>query len=300
MESASTTQLATLRRFNRSFTQRIGVLDDSFLQAGRPLAEARLLFEIGADGASVLELRHRLGLDSGYLSRLLRELEGDGLITAAPDPADARRRLVRLTRSGRTAWDDLDRRSDELASELIDPLSDRQRRQLDDALRSADRLLRVATLVFEVVDPASGPALEAMNAYFAELAVRFPEGFEPGDTLTADTPSMRPPTGAFVVARSDDTVAACGGVLRHDDTTAEIKRMWVHSGWRGEGVGRRMLAELEAQINALGYTDVVLDTNDTLTEAIAMYDRAGYRSIDRYNDNPYAKRWFTKTLPRPD
>ena len=299
MESASTTQLSTLRRFNRSFTQRIGVLDDSFLQSGRPLAEARLLFEIGADGASVLELRHRLGLDSGYLSRLLRELESDGLITAAPDPADARRRLVRLTRSGRTAWNDLDRRSDELAAGLIDPLSDRQRRQLDDALRSADRLLRVATLVFEVVDPTSGAALEAMNAYFAELAVRFPEGFEPGDTLTADAPSMRAPTGAFVVARSDDTVAACGGVLRHDDTTAEIKRMWVHSDWRGEGVGRRMLAELEAQIATLGYTDVVLDTNDTLTEAIAMYDRAGYRPIDRYNDNPYAEHWFTKPLARP-
>ena len=299
MESASTTQLSTLRRFNRSFTQRIGVLDDSFLQSGRPLAEARLLFEIGADGASVLGLRHRLGLDSGYLSRLLRELESDGLITAAPDPADARRRLVRLTRSGRTAWNDLDRRSDELAAGLIDPLSDRQRRQLDDALRSADRLLRVATLVFEVVDPTSGAALEAMNAYFAELAVRFPEGFEPGDTLTADAPSMRAPTGAFVVARSDDTVAACGGVLRHDDTTAEIKRMWVHSDWRGEGVGRRMLAELEAQIATLGYTDVVLDTNDTLTEAIAMYTRAGYRSIGRYNDNPYAKRWFTKPLARP-
>ncbi|MDW3215131.1 MAG: bifunctional helix-turn-helix transcriptional regulator/GNAT family N-acetyltransferase [Ilumatobacteraceae bacterium] len=288
--------VSTLRTFNRSFTQRIGVLDDSFLQSGRPLAEARLLFEIGTDGASILELRHRLGLDSGYLSRLLRELERDRLVTALPDPDDARRRLVRLTAAGRSAWTELDRRSDELATGLLEPLSDDQRRRLDEALRSADRLLRVATLTFDVVDPRSDDALEAMAAYFAELAVRFSDGFDPGDTLTADAPAMRAPTGSFLVARSDGVVAACGGVQRHDDTTGEIKRMWVHPGWRGAGVGRRMLTHLEAQVATLGYTNVVLDTNDSLTEAITMYQRAGYRPIERYNDNPYAKCWFAKSL----
>ena len=288
--------IPTLRTFNRSFTRRIGVLDHSFLQSGRPFAEARLLFEIGADGASVLELRRRLGLDSGYLSRLLRELELDGLVTSVPDPDDARRRIAHLTRAGRAAWADLDRRSDELAAALIDPLSERQRQRLDDALRSADRLLRAATIGFDVVDPRDESALDAMNAYFAELAVRFPGGFDPGDTLEADAPAMRRPTGSFIVARTDAVVVACGGVQRHDDTTAEIKRMWVHPDWRGEGLGRRMLARLEASITELGYTDVVLDTNDTLTEAISMYERAGYRSIEPYNDNPYARRWFTKPL----
>lgn len=296
MKPTAPPDVSTLRTFNRSFTQRIGVLDDSFMQSGRPLAAARLLFEIGTDGASVLDLRHRLGLDSGYLSRLLRELEADGLTTAVPDPDDARRRLVRLTPSGRAAWTELDSRSHELAAGLIDPLSARQRQRLAEALRSAERLLRVATLTFDVVDPSSDDALGAMNAYFEELAVRFSDGFDPGDTLTADAPAMRAPTGSFVVARSDDAVAACGGVHRCDDTTAEIKRMWVHPDWRGEGVGRRMLERLEEQIVALGYTDVVLDTNDTLTEAIAMYERAGYRSIARYNDNPYAKCWFAKSL----
>ncbi len=296
MAQSAQVDVSALRAFNRSFTQRIGVLDDSFLQSGRPLAEARLLFEIGTAGAAVLDLRHRLGLDSGYLSRLLRELERDGLVNSAPDPADARRRVVRLTRAGRSAWTDLDRRSDDLAAGLIDPLSERQRRQLDDALRSAERLLRVATITFDVVDPRSDDALGAMNAYFAELAVRFSDGFDPGDTLNADAPAMRAPSGSFVIARSDDTIAACGGVQRHDDTTAEIKRMWVHPDWRGEGLGRRMLAQLETQVVALGYTRVVLDTNDTLTEAISMYERAGYRSIERYNDNPYARRWFAKPL----
>jgi DNA-binding MarR family transcriptional regulator/GNAT superfamily N-acetyltransferase len=296
MDPGTDTYVSTLRRFNRSFTQRIGVLDDSFLRSGRPLAEARLLFEIGPDGATVLDLRRRLGLDSGYLSRLLRALERDGLVLAVPDPDDARRRLVRLTSAGRATWDDLDDRSDELAAGLIAPLAERQRQELASALLTADRLLRVATIEFEVVDPGSDEAIGAMQSYFAELAQRFPDGFDPGDTLTVDAPSMRRPTGSFLVARSDGTVAACGGVQRHDDTVAEIKRMWVHPDWRGHGLGRRMLARLETEVARLGYTGVVLDTNDTLTEAVAMYERAGYRSIERYNDNPYAKRWFAKSL----
>ena len=116
---------AVLRRFNRSYTQRIGALEDSFLDTGRPLGENRLLFEIGSSPATTQELRERLGLDSGYLSRLLRALEGDGLVDVTPDPADRRRRLVRLTTSGQAAWDEVERRSEELALRLLEPLTPR-------------------------------------------------------------------------------------------------------------------------------------------------------------------------------
>ena len=112
-------QTAVLRRFNRTYTQRIGALDESFLGTGRPLGPSRLLFEVGSTGASVRELRDRLGLDSGYLSRLLRYLERDGLVDVRPDPDDARRRRVTLTRRGRTAWRRLDDRSEELARTLV-------------------------------------------------------------------------------------------------------------------------------------------------------------------------------------
>ena len=285
-----------LRRFNRSFTQRIGALDDSFLGAGRPLGQARLLFEIGSGRTSLLDLRRHLGLDSGYLSRLLRELEHGGLVDVVPDPTDGRRRIAELTETGRSAWADLDRRSDELAARLIEPLTDRQRDELASALATADRLLRAAAITFEVADPASDDALGAMTAYFRELDQRFVDGFDPGDTLTADAASMRAPAGSFVVARSEGSVVACGGVVRHDDATGEIKRMWVHADWRGVGLGRRTLRALEGEVARLGYETIVLDTNAVLTEAIAMYDRAGYTSTARYNDNPYAQRWFTKPV----
>lgn len=149
---------------------------------------------------------------------------------------------------------------------------------------------------FEVVDPRSADALWAMTQYFEELDRRFTTGFDPGDTPVADAPSMSPSGGGFIVARDDDGVVACGGVLRVADTIAEIKRMWVHPRTRGQGLGKRMLTELETLVVALGYSRVILDTNGVLTEAITMYHRSGYTDIERYNDNPYAMHWFAKDL----
>ena len=152
------------------------------------------------------------------------------------------------------------------------------------------------SVAFHIVDPTSDDAVAAMRAYFAELDGRFVGGFDPGDSLTTDNESMREQNGGiFVVARLGCTVAACGGVQRHNDYTGEIKRMWVNPQCRGIGLGRRMLAELEGHIARLGYGHIVLDTNDVLKEAIAMYERSGYREIEAYNDNPFARHWFTKS-----
>ena len=137
----------TLRRFNRTYTQRIGALDESFLGTGRPLGVSRLLFEIGPDGAGVRELRERLTLDSGYLTRLLRRLDEEGLVTVSPDPADRRRRVATLTAAGRRARRQLDDRSEELAEQLLAPLTERQRSRLADALAIADLLVRAATIL---------------------------------------------------------------------------------------------------------------------------------------------------------
>jgi DNA-binding MarR family transcriptional regulator/GNAT superfamily N-acetyltransferase len=289
--------VTTVRRFNRSYTQRIGALEDSFLGVGLPLGPARVLFEIGAAPGTTFELRHRLGLDSGYLSRLLRELEGRGYVAVAPDAADRRRRRVTLTRAGRKVWAELDRRSDARAHRLLDPLGASQRARLVEALATADKLVRAATVQIDEVDPDRPEARASVAAYFAELDRRFPTGFDPGEDAARDRGALRPPDGTFLLARSDDDAVACGGVQALDGTVGEIKRMWVHPEWRGVGLGARMLQHLEQHARRIGYDTVRLDTNDVLTEAITMYERAGYRSIPRYNDNPYARRWFEKRLP---
>jgi DNA-binding MarR family transcriptional regulator/GNAT superfamily N-acetyltransferase len=289
-------EVDALRRFSRAYTQRIGLLEESYLDAGRPLGPSRLLFEIGSGTVRVLDLRRRLDLDSGYLSRLLRRLEDDGLVTVAEDPADRRQRVVALTAAGRTEWKRLDRRSDQLARRLVDPLTTQQRAELAAALTSADRLLRAATVTFDSMDPRAPDARWAMTEYFAELDARFPTGFDADAALAADPESLSPPQGLMLVVHSDLDPIGCAGLTRVDQHTAEIKRMWIHPDWRGLGLARRLIDALEQTARRQRRRRVVLDTNATLVEAIALYERLGYRSIERYNDNPYAQRWFGKDL----
>jgi DNA-binding MarR family transcriptional regulator len=286
----------TLRRFNRAYTQRIGMLTESYLDTGRPLGPSRLLFEIGSGAARVGDLRRRLGLDSGYLSRLLRRLEEEDLLTVGTDPNDGRQRVARLTSTGRREWRRLDRRADRVARGLLDALSERQRAELAMSLGSAERLLRAATITFVRVDPRSQDARATLARYFAELDERFRSGFDPDAAGADDDEGMRPPDGAFVLVRSDDVTIGCGGLHHVDRRTAEIKRMWIDPAWRGLALGRRLLANLEAVARELGRRRVILDTNETLAEAISMYERAGYHRIERYNDNPYAHHWFAKSL----
>ncbi len=288
------TTTEVLRRFNRTYTQRIGALDESFLGLGLPLGSARLVFEVGEDGATVRDLRARLGRDSGQLARQLRRLEDDGLVLVAPDVEDRRRRTVRLTAKGRAFRRRLDDRSEQLAERLVAPLTARQRERLAEALATADLLVRAATVEIRSVHPGAPTAQQAVRSYFDELDARFPGGFDPGDHHDVD--HMAPGAGAFVVATSDGEPVACGGVQAIGPGVGEIKRMWVHPGWRGAGLGSRLLRHLEEVAVELGHPTVRLDTNGTLVEAIAMYERAGYRAIERYNDNPYAQAFFEKRV----
>src|SRR5918999_5530659 len=143
-----------VRRFNRTVTQRVGALNDRFLARDRPLAEARLLWEIGPDGCELRSLRSHLDLDSGHASRLLRALEADGMIRVVHSSLDRRVRTAQLTPAGLAEHAELDERSDELARSFLDPLSDRQRGRLVAAMRDVERLLTAAMVELTPVDPA--------------------------------------------------------------------------------------------------------------------------------------------------
>ena len=114
--------------------------------------------------------------------------------------------------------------------------------------------------------------------------------------MDEDARTLRAPGGLLLLARSEGRAVACGGLRALGDGIAEVKRMWVSDDWRGAGLGGRLLRELEGHARELGHHTLRLDTNGVLGEAIAMYDRAGYRRIERYNDNPYAQVWFEKNL----
>jgi DNA-binding MarR family transcriptional regulator len=285
-----------VRRFNRVVTQRVGALDERFL-ARRPLGEARLLWEIGPDGRDVRWLREQLDLDSGYLSRLLRNLESAGLVTVGPGERDRRVRTARLTAAGRRERRLLDRRSDEFAESLLEPLGTRQRERLVGAMADVERLLTAAMVTIEPLDPEHPHARHCLREYAAELDRRFPQGFDPALSISADTAELRPPAGLLLVAWLQAEPVGCGALKFHADGPTELKRMWVADSARGLGLGRRLLAELEAHA-ARGPSPVVrLETNGTLAEAIALYRSAGYTEVEPFNDEPYAHHWFEKRLP---
>jgi DNA-binding MarR family transcriptional regulator/GNAT superfamily N-acetyltransferase len=291
--------VARVRRFNRTVTQRVGALNDHYLGRDRPLGEARLLWEIGEAGCDVRTLRAVLGLDSGYLSRLLRSLEGDSLVEIGPSEGDRRVRTARLTERGVRERAALDRRSDALARSLLAPLSSRQRDRLVAAMGEVERLLTAGLVEIDVVDPADPRAQHCLREYFADLDGRFDTGFDPERALPVDLDEMRPPAGIFLVASRHQEPIGCGALKLRPGVAAEVKRMWVAPSARGLGVGRRLLAELESRAAAAGKDSVRLDTNRALVEAIAMYRANGYREIDTFNHEPYAHQWFEKPLQAP-
>lgn len=282
-----------VRRFNRYYTERIGVLSDRYLGQRRPLAEARLLFEIGPQGRPVRHLRAGLDLDSGYLARLLRSLERQGLVAVAVDPTDRRARTATLTRRGRRELEDLDSRSDAMSRELLAPLSAREQAQLLTAMAVIHRLLRRAEITVEVADPGSPDARRCLFAYAAELDDRFPEGFERDALVSPETVRRE---GACLIARARRRAVGCGIVYRLEPGVAEIRHLWVSPDSRGLGVARRLLEALERAALDRGLPIVRLDTHEVLTEAIDLYRTSGYREIPAYDDNPHAGLWFEKRL----
>jgi DNA-binding MarR family transcriptional regulator len=288
-------QVAAVRRFNRTVTQRVGALDDSYLARDRPLGECRLLWEIG-DGCDVRDLRARLELDSGYLSRLLGRLQADGLVEVRPGMADRRVRTARLTAAGRRERAVLDRRSDELAASLLAPLSDRRRERLVAAMAEVERLLTASLVRIETVDPDDPRARDCLARYMAEIDARFAAGFDPARSLPADGEAFRTPAGAMLLATLHGEPMGCGAIKLAPGAPPYIKRMWVAPSARGLGLGRRLLGELEARAAATGAPVVQLETNAALGEAIALYRSAGYREVAPFNAEPYAHHWFEKAL----
>lgn len=289
-------QISQVRRFNRLVTQRAGALNDHFLGRERPLGESRLLYEIGPEGADLRDLRRRLGLDSGYVSRLVKALEEKGLVRLTQDSTDQRVWKARLTAAGRREVKVMNERSDEAAAVVLNSLTPAQRARLVAAMAEVRRLLQLVGFTIERVDPASPAARWCVRQYFDELDRRFEKGFDPAASLSAEDRDLVPPRGALLVASVDGEPVACGAVKSLSPGVGSLKRMWVADTVRGLGIGRRMLEALEVTARQLGLTTLRLETNQTLEEAIRLYRSAGFREVTPFNSDPYAHHWFEKSM----
>ncbi|WP_172298421.1 helix-turn-helix domain-containing GNAT family N-acetyltransferase [Pseudoruegeria sp. HB172150] len=285
--------ISRIRRFNRAVTTEIGVLDASFLGRGRPLGAARVLNAIGPDGTDVAAIRDYLNLDKGLLSRLLKGLEEEGLVTLAPDPQDGRKRIARHTVRGAAEYARYEELSDDCAERLLaaHPKSEALLAAMD-LVASALGQHRIAIVE---ADPRGDDARYCLGEYYAELARRFEEGFDVSLSRDPDAALMQPPHGSFLLAMSDGLPIGCVG-LKGGEDYAEIKRLWIAPFARGLGLARRLMTAAEDAARNLGIGVLRLDTNRALPEAIALYRKTGWTEIDRFNDDPYPDFFFEKRL----
>ncbi|TQS72715.1 MarR family transcriptional regulator [Rhodobacteraceae bacterium] len=290
----SGSDIQRLRRFNRIITSALGVLDDHYLGRGRSLGAARVLQAIGWGVHDLAMLRKRLDLDSGLMSRLLRGLEAEDLVALHADPNDARKRLVSLTPRGQAEHSAYEELSDDFARTILHHTRDR-----DAFLQSVDQVAATmgrANVVISPCDPETPDAQSALEAYCAEIAARLSHGFDPSASGGACSDMMRAPRGCFLLAMSDDLAVGCVGLQPLGPALGEVKRLWVAPSYRGTGISRRLMGDIEMQARDMGMDRLRLDTAEELPEARALYLRSGWREIDRYNRNPYAAYFFEKIL----
>ena len=293
--TSAETPTAAVRRFNRFYTRRIGVLHEGLAETRFSLAESRLLWEFAhRDRTTAAELARDLDLDPGYLSRLLRGLKDAKLIKSVRSDDDARHLHLSLTAAGRRAFAPLDRHSEDGVAALLAPLGEGERNRLLASMRTIEQLLdgserRAAATPWLLRPPQNGDigwvvarhgALYAseygwdwrFEALVARIAADFVDRFD----ATREACWIAEQDGAnvgcvFLVQARDETPAAAP-----IDGTAQLRMLLVEPGTRGLGIGARLVDECERFARARGYRRIVLWTNSVLTAARAIYRRAGY------------------------
>jgi DNA-binding MarR family transcriptional regulator/GNAT superfamily N-acetyltransferase len=296
--------VADIRRFNRFYTRTIGVLDETFEHSPYTLAEARVLFELGhrvqpagavsgeraflarafhlTGGPAASEIAAELRLDPAYLARILRKFAAAGLTEVRSDPADGRRRILSLTTAGAEALARLQAATDRDTAELVAPLSDHNRRELAAAMRRITALLggQAAKPGMTLRPHAIGDigwVIERQSRLYAdeygwngeyealvsEIGAAFIRNFKLGKEFCW-------------IAELDAERAGAVFLVRRSDEEAQLRLLHVERSARGHGIGSKLVAECVATARNVGYRRMVLWTNDVLTDARRLYERAGF------------------------
>ena len=276
--------IARVRAFNRFYTSVIGVLSEGLLDSPYSLTEARVIFELAQrEATEVTALRRDLGIDAGYLSRLLARFETDGLITRARSAADGRRQVIRLTAAGRAAYDVLDERSAAEVHRLLQPLNGERRRRLVAAMDTIEEILagarRPRSYVLRPLRPGDFGwvvhrhgvryATEyGWDATFEALVARVVADYIDKHDARREN--------AWIAEVAGEPVG-CVFCVRRDDATAQLRLLLVEPSCRGMGIGTRLVDECLSFARLAGYKSIMLWTNDVLVDARRVYERAGFR-----------------------
>lgn len=302
----------TVRSFNRFYTNTIGALSDHLLDSPYTLTEVRVLFELAhRNGPDATELRHALGLDAGYLSRILARFDHEGLIERRPSERDRRRRILALTGPGREVFDDLDRRSSRQVAELLSALEPERRRRVVEAMRlirselgaegeSAPptlRPLRPGDLGWVVWSQGAGYAEQFdWNEEYEALVARIVADFAAGHA---------PEREAGWIAEVDGRPVGSVFCVGAEATTAKLRLLWVEPDARGRGVGAALVRRCIAFAREAGYESMALWTVSMLLSARRLYEDAGFaleteEPVRMFGHDLVAQTWRLDLHPSSD
>lgn len=278
-------QVAATRRFNRFYTHRIGVLDDGLVDSPYSLTEARVLYELAhRDTATSVALGRELGIDAGYLSRILARFAKQGLLTRTRSTGDARERPIALTARGRKAFAVLDRATERQIAELLTPLTPADRRDVVGAMERIERLLAPPPPRSgdEVIlrDPRPGDlgwAIHRHGALYAE-EYGFDASFEHlvAAIVAQFAKNFDPSRERCWIAEHGGEVAGSIFLVRESDAVARLRLLYVEPSARGLGIGAKLVAACIAQARDFGYRRLTLWTQNNLLAARHIYQAAGF------------------------
>jgi DNA-binding MarR family transcriptional regulator/GNAT superfamily N-acetyltransferase len=305
-EQATDDQVTAVRAFNRLYTNVIGVLRDGYLGTPYSLTEARILFELGQrDSTEVAGLRRGLDIDAGYLSRILARFEADRLITKRRSDSDGRRQIIALTDAGRALQAELDAQAASQIGALLATVDEPARRRVISCMQEITsaftggsrpqayvlRAPRPGDMGWVVQRQAAGYAREfGWDETYESLIAR----------LVADYVDHRDPAReAAWIAEVDGEPAGSVFCLRKDDTTAQLRMLFVEPWARGLGIGSRLVDECLRFARSAGYTDIMLWTNSILAGARRIYERAGFTLVDEEKHHSFGHDLVGQNWSRP-
>ena len=280
-------RVAAMRRFNRFYTRRIGVLQEGLLRSPFSLAEARVLYELAQrERPTASELLQELDLDAGYLSRILGSFEGRGLVEKRPSPADGRQILLRLTPAGRKAFAPLDARARREVGVLLGRLAPTDQGRLVAAMQTIERLLGdvpddTPPYLLRSHRPGDIGWIVHRHGVLYAQEYGWDERFE---ALVANI------AAAFIdnydaqrercwIAEMDGEIVGCVFLVKQTARVAKLRLLLVEPTARGHGIGARLVDECVRFARQAGYRKLVLWTNDVLHAARRLYERAGFRLV---------------------
>jgi DNA-binding MarR family transcriptional regulator/predicted GNAT family acetyltransferase len=280
--------IKAIRHFNRFFTRQIGVLREGLLHSPFSLTEARIIFELAnRDNLTASDLGKELGLDAGYVSRILNKLAQQNLIEKKPSDRDGRQRLINLTGEGREAFSLLDNRSNDEISEMLNELSESDRIRLIDAMHTIEGILghglKYAEPFYLRHHEAGDMGWvihqhgllykqeygwdESFEALVAQICADFINNYDPQQERCWIAEMQGERVGSIFCVRESDEVA-------------KLRLLLVHPKARGWGLGTRLVEECIRFARRSGYQKLTLWTNDVLVEARHIYEKKGFQLVE--------------------